>query len=55
MMASLIKSNIKNFDKSTGEKLKKLFISFKDRQIENKEHIINTAIDFAGNKLLRRL
>ena len=54
MMASLIKSNIKNFDKSTGEKLKKLFISFKDRQIENKEHIINTAIDFCRKQALKK-
>ena len=54
MMASLIKSNIKNFDKSTGEKLKKLFISFKDRQVENKEHIISTAIDFCRKQALKK-
>ena len=37
-----------------GEKLKKLFISFKDRQVENKEHIISTAIDFCRKQALKK-
>lgn len=54
MMASLIKSNLKSFDKSTGEKLKKLFISFRDRHIENKEHVVNTSIDFCRKQALKK-
>ena len=54
MMASLITSNIKSLDKSTAEKLKKLFFSFKDRQVENKEHVINTSIDFCRKQALKK-
>tara|TARA_R110000823_G_scaffold221117_3_gene349636 strand:+ start:15 stop:1274 length:1260 start_codon:yes stop_codon:yes gene_type:complete len=54
MMASLIKGNIKNFDKSTGERLKKLFISFKDKHVENKEHMISTSIDFCRKQALKK-
>ena len=54
MMASLITSNIKSLDKSTAEKLKKLFFSFKDRHIENKEHVVNTSIDFCRKQALKK-
>jgi len=54
MMEGLIKSNVKKFDKSTGGRLKKLFISFKNRQIENKEHVISTSIDFCRKQALKK-